>query len=599
MNLWYQSQAGPFSQSEAVLIGPISASSHYSWGSSFNFPVTVGGTLFVTVDLGSLATAGDTFNVTQQAGYVTFGSGLVYPSSGPVTAATFESIVATGSPSFVLQQVAGGWVPPGTTTYPVYGAQIQVSGAVPLTQVSIFSNGTLTAAELTNVDLWDEPSSAGPNFNPSQASLVAPLTLLTATEWRNTTNRWNVQNNDYLFITVDVSVDAVGGHTMDFMAMPTDFLFANASLPTGTSMNSIPSTILAFTPTPTFTSTPTATATFTPAPAPNSYCPNFGSPSSGDPYGPVGGSSTRASRYTLSATEELQAVAFYIISTTPPITNSDVRVAVYADNASSPSTLIVQSSLLSNVLTDGWNIVPIPLTTLPAGAYWLGAYVDISGTSYSWGATVASGGLPSTADWSTGAPANFTGGFVDPHLWAFEGICASPTFTPTVTDSPTSSPTATLTASPTPTVLLTSTPTQFLTFTPTVALTSTPTMTLTSTPTPTVPWTATPTSTMTSGGTATSTPNTALYLDQNSFNPSLQPLGMDVHVDQPGKVQVVVYNIAGEEVAKLLDQAENAGNYRVTWNGRNSLGGTVGNGIYFVMIRQPSGVLVRKVIVLK
>ena len=74
---------------------------------------------------------------------------------------------------------------------------------------------------------------------------------------------------------------------------------------------------------------------------------------------------------------------------------------------------------------------------------------------------------------------------------------------------------------------------------------------------------------------------------------------MDVHVDQPGTVQIVVYNIAGEEVVKLLDQAENAGNYRVTWNGRNSLGGTVGNGIYFVMIRQPSGVLVRKVIVLK
>ncbi len=55
---------------------------------------------------------------------------------------------------------------------------------------------------------------------------------------------------------------------MDFMAMPTDSLFANASLPTGTFMNSIPSTILASTPTPTFTSTPTATANFPPAPAP-------------------------------------------------------------------------------------------------------------------------------------------------------------------------------------------------------------------------------------------------------------------------------------------------------------------------------------------
>lgn len=74
---------------------------------------------------------------------------------------------------------------------------------------------------------------------------------------------------------------------------------------------------------------------------------------------------------------------------------------------------------------------------------------------------------------------------------------------------------------------------------------------------------------------------------------------MDLRVDQPGQVKVLVFNIAGEEVEKLMDQDLGAGNYRVFWDGHNQAGALVGNAVYFVVVEQPSGNTIRKVIVLK
>jgi hypothetical protein len=99
--------------------------------------------------------------------------------------------------------------------------------------------------------------------------------------------------------------------------------------------------------------------------------------------------------------------------------------------------------------------------------------------------------------------------------------------------------------------------------------------------------------------TATPTPVVALYLDQNFFNPRQQPLGMDVRVDQPGEVKIMVFNIVGEEVAKVMDQYEGIGNYRAFWDGHNKSNALVGNAVYFIVIQQPSGQMIRKVIVLK
>jgi hypothetical protein len=109
----------------------------------------------------------------------------------------------------------------------------------------------------------------------------------------------------------------------------------------------------------------------------------------------------------------------------------------------------------------------------------------------------------------------------------------------------------------------------------------------------------TPTPTPNGSLTPTPTPNQPLYLDSNVFNPTVQPLGMDVRVDTAGEVKILIFNMAGEEVEKLMDQQMTPGNYRFNWDGRNSAGVMAGNGIYFLVIEQPSGRMIKKVVVLK
>lgn len=74
---------------------------------------------------------------------------------------------------------------------------------------------------------------------------------------------------------------------------------------------------------------------------------------------------------------------------------------------------------------------------------------------------------------------------------------------------------------------------------------------------------------------------------------------MDLRVDTAGNVKVCVYNLSGEEVVKLVDQNFTPGNYRVFWDGLNKSNALVGNAVYFLVVQQPSGNTIRKVIILK
>ncbi len=69
---------------------------------------------------------------------------------------------------------------------------------------------------------------------------------------------------------------------------------------------------------------------------------------------------------------------------------------------------------------------------------------------------------------------------------------------------------------------------------------------------------------------------------------------MDLRVDLPGTVKMVVYNVLGEKVAQLLNQYEGAGNYRVSWDGTSTNRALVGNAVYLISITQPSGNSVQK-----
>jgi len=74
---------------------------------------------------------------------------------------------------------------------------------------------------------------------------------------------------------------------------------------------------------------------------------------------------------------------------------------------------------------------------------------------------------------------------------------------------------------------------------------------------------------------------------------------MDVRVDIGGEVKILIYSLSRQEVEKLVDQQMSPGNYRFSWDGRNSSGNFVGNGLYFIVIEEPSGRMKQKVFVLK
>ena len=63
----------------------------------------------------------------------------------------------------------------------------------------------------------------------------------------------------------------------------------------------------------------------------------------------------------------------------------------------------------------------------------------------------------------------------------------------------------------------------------------------------------------------------------NPFNPSTQ---IAYDVPQQAPITLTVYNLLGQEVARLVDGTQTPGRYTVTWDGRNVQGITVASGVY-------------------
>ncbi|MCK4297825.1 MAG: T9SS type A sorting domain-containing protein, partial [Candidatus Marinimicrobia bacterium] len=67
----------------------------------------------------------------------------------------------------------------------------------------------------------------------------------------------------------------------------------------------------------------------------------------------------------------------------------------------------------------------------------------------------------------------------------------------------------------------------------------------------------------------------------NPFNP-VTTISYDLPED--GFVELSVYNMRGEKVTTLLKSNQEAGSYKVNWDGRNENGEIVSSGIYFLRI---------------
>jgi hypothetical protein len=82
----------------------------------------------------------------------------------------------------------------------------------------------------------------------------------------------------------------------------------------------------------------------------------------------------------------------------------------------------------------------------------------------------------------------------------------------------------------------------------------------------------------------------------NPFNPVTY---IRYQVAQPGDVQLIIYNVLGQEVGKLVDGYHNAGFYEIQWNGKTGSGTEAASGIYFYQFRVNGYVKTMKMLKLK
>ncbi|MFQ5709596.1 MAG: FlgD immunoglobulin-like domain containing protein, partial [bacterium] len=82
----------------------------------------------------------------------------------------------------------------------------------------------------------------------------------------------------------------------------------------------------------------------------------------------------------------------------------------------------------------------------------------------------------------------------------------------------------------------------------------------------------------------------------NPFNPSTT-----IHFELPRQadVQLVVYNLIGQQIAVLVNEERAAGVYTVQWHGQDDAGRAVSSGIYLVALKTGSQLKIRRMTLLK
>ena len=82
----------------------------------------------------------------------------------------------------------------------------------------------------------------------------------------------------------------------------------------------------------------------------------------------------------------------------------------------------------------------------------------------------------------------------------------------------------------------------------------------------------------------------------NPFNPETM---IEYRLPKDGRVTLIIYNMMGQVVRRLVDEEKRAGYYKVAWNGRSDSGIHVGTGIYLLQLRAGSFTQIRKLLLVQ
>ena len=88
-------------------------------------------------------------------------------------------------------------------------------------------------------------------------------------------------------------------------------------------------------------------------------------------------------------------------------------------------------------------------------------------------------------------------------------------------------------------------------------------------------------------------------LNQNYPNPFNPITNLDYELPKRSKVQILIYNVLGQQVKILLDEEQNYGSHSIFWDGLDQLGNEVSTGVYFVRMMTSSFTQTKKMLLLK
>lgn len=92
---------------------------------------------------------------------------------------------------------------------------------------------------------------------------------------------------------------------------------------------------------------------------------------------------------------------------------------------------------------------------------------------------------------------------------------------------------------------------------------------------------------------------TVFALEQNYPNPFNPETVIPYQLASRGEVKLIVYNALGQEVRRLVSAVQNAGVYRVKWDGRDDQGRALTSGVYVYRLITGEAVFTRKMIYLR
>jgi hypothetical protein len=82
----------------------------------------------------------------------------------------------------------------------------------------------------------------------------------------------------------------------------------------------------------------------------------------------------------------------------------------------------------------------------------------------------------------------------------------------------------------------------------------------------------------------------------NPFNPSTT---INYELSERSRVEIFIYNISGQKIRTLINAEQQAGSYKVQWDGKNNQGISVASGMYLYQLKKEGSSITRKMILIR